>query len=235
MATDYRALHNQYAQGMAQQGTVQPNSQPGFNFLQGWSASPTAGFLPPKGPTQQPIQYGTPTTGGWIGGADGQPVGNSGGSQSWYVNGQDPRAMIFDGTSMNYTRWRDGTPTGPDDPRSWRNSGDMARYEAWRNGYDNQGAPVDRYAPQAVHDAYANRSSQQQSPLLGGNMQANFGMQQPGQLMPGFGATPMPKPQPNFGIPMPKPIVQYDQFGKPIRNDQTNPGRPIIPDYNWGP
>ena len=70
MATDYRALHNQYAQGMAQPGTVQPNAQPGFNFLQGWSASPTAGFLPPKAPTQAPIEYGDPTQGGWIGGPD---------------------------------------------------------------------------------------------------------------------------------------------------------------------
>lgn len=202
MPNDYRALHNQYAQGMAQPGTVQPNAQPGFNFLQGWSATPTAGYMPPKGPAQAPIQYGTPTPGGWIGGPDGHPIGGNTGSQ-WGAGG-DPRAMLHDGIKNNF--------------RDWQNQ-------------------------------YKQPTQQGALGQFGGNMQANYGMQQPGQLMPGFGATPMPKPQPNFGdpmpkpqpnfgIPMPKPIVggvEYDQYGKPIRNDQTNPGRPIIPDYNWGP
>ena len=222
MATDYRALHNQYAQGMAQPGTVQPNSQPGFNFLQGWSASPTAGFLPPKQPTQAPIQYGTPTQGGWIGGADGQPVGGNAG-QSWMVNGQDPRAMMYDGIKGNYIAWRDGQSTGAGDPRGLRNNGIAGDYASWRDAYN----------PSNPNPAIGSSVRQ------GGNMQANFGMQQPNQLMPGFGATPMPKPQPNFGDPMPKPIpnfgipmpkpivggIQYDEYGKPIRNDQLNPGR----------
>ena len=221
MPNDYRALHNQYAQGMSQQGTVQPNSAPGFNFLQGWSASPTAGYMPPKGPTQAPIQYGTPTQGGWIGGADGQPVGG-GGQSSWMVNGQDPRAMMYDGIKGNYIAWRDGQSTGAGDPRSLRNNGIAGDYEAWRGAYN----------PSNPNPAVGSSVGQ------GGNMQANYGMTQP--LIPGFGATPMPKP--NVGIqqpiPMPKPIVglnpvQYDQYGKPIRNDQPNPGRPINPEP-WG-
>lgn len=202
MPNDYRALHNQYSQGMAQPGTVQPNSQPGFNFLQGWGASPSAGYMPPKGPTQAPIQYGDPTQGGWTGGADGQPVGGYTGSQ-WGAGG-DPRAMLHDGIKNNF--------------RDWQN--------AYQSG-NQQGGQLGQ---------------------MGGNMRANFGMQQPS-----MGATPMPKPQPNFGqpMPMPKPIVnfgtpmpkpilggvQYDQYGKPIPVDQLNPGRdPNLPPigYGWG-
>lgn len=224
MPNDYRALHSQYAQGMAQPGTVQPNSQPGFNFLQGWSSSPSAGYMPPKGPTQQPIQYGTPSTGGWVGGADGQPVG--GGGQSWMNNGQDPRAMMYDGIRGNYIAWRDGQPTGANDPRNMRNNGIAGDYAAWNGAYN----------PSNPNPAVGS------SVRPGGNMQANFGMQQPsfGQPMPkpqpNFG-DPMPKPQPNFGIPMPKPIVQFDPYGKPINNDQLNPGRdPNLPPigYGWG-
>lgn len=67
MPTDYRALYNQYAQGMQQPGTVARQgsqaSQPGaFNFLQGWTASPHAGYLPPN-----QNSYGSPITGNQIG------------------------------------------------------------------------------------------------------------------------------------------------------------------------
>lgn len=207
MANDYRALHNQYAQGMSQPGTVQPNSVPGFNFLQGWAASPTAGYLPPKSPAQAPIQYGDPTQGGWIGGPDGQPIGGGMGSQ-WGVNG-DPRAMLHDGIKNNF--------------RDWQNA---------YGGGNQQGGALSQLMPQGRMQA--NYGMQQPSGGYGGKDPYPvypIAMPKPN---PNFGI-PMPKPQPNFGTPMPKPIVQYDQYGKPIRNDQPNPGRPIIPDYNWGP
>ena len=206
MATDYRALHNQYAQGMAQPGTVQPNSQPGFNFLQGWGASPTAGYLPPQQARQQPIQYGTPTTGGWIGGANGQPVGGNA-NQSWMVNGQDPRAMMYDGIRGNYIAWRDGKPTGADDPRSMRNNGIAGDYAAWNGAY-NPSNPNPAVGSSVGQGGNLRASLGMQQP----SMQANFGMQQPnigGQTQPGFAPY----------------APQVDQYGKPIPLDQLNPGR----------
>jgi len=234
MATDYRALHGQYSQGMSQSGTIQPNQQPGFDFLQGWQTKPHTGYLPPQQARQQPLQYGKPTTGGWIGGPDGQPVG-----------GQDPRAMQYDGIPGNWAAWRQAQSTGAGDPRGMQSDGIGSNFRDWAAAYQR---------PQGGQSGASNPFSQQ------GNMQANFGMQQPQPMpkpQPNFG-TPMPKPQPNFGTPMPKPMpnfgdpmpkpipgfgvqptqpVQYDQYGKPIPLDQTNPGRnPNLPPMGsgWG-
>lgn len=120
MPNDYRAIYEQYARGMQQPGQPIPMPKPGyppsqepipmpkppmpggggFNFLEGWSASPHAGYLPPRQPQQHPIQYGKPTTGGWIGGPDGQPIGSVGGGMS------DPRAMLHDGIRNNFRDWQ---------------------------------------------------------------------------------------------------------------------------------
>ena len=199
MANDYRALHNQYAQGMSQQGTVSPNSAPGFNFLQGWSASPSAGYMPPKGPTQQPIQYGTPTTGGWIAGADGQPVGGNAGSQ-WGAGG-DPRAMLHDGIKGNFAEWQNAY------------------------GKNQQGGALSQLMPQGNMQAnygmqqggFAGKDPYPVDPIAQPKPNPNFGIVMP-KPQPNFG-TPMPKPivqYDQFGKP-----IRNDQPnpGRPIIPD----------------
>lgn len=110
---DYRQLWQQLNSGMSgmNQGAI-PMPKPGleqpgavtnappqsFNFLQGWSASPHAGYLPPQQARVNPIQYGTPTQGGWIGGPNGQPIGGSTGMSN-------PQDMLHDGIKGNYAAW----------------------------------------------------------------------------------------------------------------------------------
>lgn len=221
MPNDYRALHNQYSQGMAQSGTVQPNSTPGFNFLQGWGASPSAGYMPPKGPTQQPIQYGDPTQGGWIGGADGQPVGGYTGSQ-WGAGG-DPRAMLNDGIKGNFAEWQNAYGGSNQQGGQLGQAGGNLRASLGMQQPSMQA----NFGMQQPTGGFAGKDPYPVDPIALPKPQPNFGI-------------PMPKPQPNFGIPMPKPIlggVQYDQYGKPIPVDQLNPGRdPNLPPigYGWG-
>jgi hypothetical protein len=172
MPNDYRALHNQYAQGMSQQGTVQPNSAPGFNFLQGWGASPSAGYMPPKGPTQQPIQYGDPTQGGWIGGPDGQPIGGYTGSQ-WGAGG-DPRAMLNDGIKGNFAEWQN------------------AYDKTQQGGALGQGMMQANYGMIQPSGGYGGKDPYPVDPIALPKPQPNFGIPMP-KPQPNFGI-PMPKP-----------------------------------------
>lgn len=143
MNQDYRKLWGQYNNGSAQGGTVAPNQQHGFNFLQGWRASPHAGYVPPQ--QARPVNQ-------FMGQPGGQ-MGQNGGQNNFWGAGVDPRSMLGDGINGNYAAW----------------------LRAYKRPSQNQ-------------------------------------------------------PQ----VPYQQPYQQYDQFGKPVSMDTTNPGGSTITPWGGG-